>query len=282
MLVSSTTADAAHRIEYIGTTDEFAFADSALAGFDASIAYHHADQNLSITGYTYTGEGNFVTAKNGQTTFKTIATLQIAGDGSTKLVLYFAPKQYTITYYIGDASIPNLSATPTPVKLYADQSYTLPTTEVTRSGYTLKGWTNSQYVTSVDAATIISNLKGIKSQNAFTSISADTTRNAITGKVFTAVVSGGQTLYYMPTGDVTLYATWRANDNTEYLVERWVVSGDGTRYAVTSDGKLVRDANGRLVTSATADAGHVVKHVGITRRGGLGRCRRGRRLLPQR
>lgn len=110
-------------------------------------------------------------------------------------------------------------------------------------------------MTSVDAATIISNLKGIKSQNAFTAVSALTGRDAITGKVFTAVVNGGQTLYYMPTGDVTLYATWRANDDTEYLVERWVVSGDGTRYAVTSDGKLVRDANGRLVTNATADAG---------------------------
>lgn len=265
MLVSSTTADAAHRIEYIGTTDEEAWADA----IDGSIVYRTNESGLSITGYVYVTNGNTITAKNGVVaiggqTLTTQSRATIAGDGSTKLVLYFAPEQFTITYYIGDASIPNLSATPTPVKLYADQSYTLPTTEVTRSGYTLKGWTNSQYVTSVDAATIISNLKGIKSQNAFTSISADTTRNAITGKVFTAVVSGGQTLYYMPTGDVTLYATWRANDNSEYLVERWVVSGDGTRYAVTSDGKLVRDANGRLVTSATADAGHVVKHVGIT------------------
>lgn len=123
-------------------------------------------------------------------------------------MLYFAPKQYTITYYIGDASIPNLSATPTPVKLYADQSYTLPTTEVTRSGYTLKGWTNSQYVTSVDAATIISNLKGIKSQNAFTSISADTISQRHHRQGLTAVVSGGQDPLYQPTGDVTLYATW--------------------------------------------------------------------------
>ena len=63
---------------------------------------------------------------------------------------------------------------------------------------------------------------------------------------------------------MTLYAVWHAHNHTPYYVERWAVSGDGTRYALTTDGELVRDANGLLVTSATADASHIETHYGIT------------------
>lgn len=265
LLVTSDKADSAHSLSYVGTTDEEAWADA----IDGSIVYRTNDTLLTITGYAYAADGETIVAKDGVVTIggqtlKTDARATINGDGKMTLVLYFKPLQFTLDFYIGATSTPNLSATPARATLYADQTYTLPTSTVTRSGYTLKGWTNSQYASGVDAATIISDLKGIKSQNAYTAVSASTGRDAVTGKVFTAVTSGGQTLYIMPTGNVTLYATWRANDDTQYLVERWVVSGDGTRYAVTSDGKLVRDANGKLVTSSAADASHVVKHVGIT------------------
>lgn len=109
MLVSSTTADATHRIEYIGTTDEEAWADA----IDGSIVYRTNESGLSITGYVYVTNGNTITAKNGVVTIggQTLTTQSraiIAGDGSTKLVLYFAPEQFTITYYIGDAGHPQL------------------------------------------------------------------------------------------------------------------------------------------------------------------------------
>ena len=195
LLVTSDKADATHSISYVGTTDEEAWADA----IDGSIVYRTNDTLLTIAGYAYVANGGTITAKDGVVTMggQTLTTQSravITGDGKMVLVLYFAPQQFTLDFYgdIGDSSTPNLSATPAQVTLFADQTYTLPTSTVTRSGYTLKGWTNSQFVSSVDASTIISDLKGLNSQSAFTAVSSLTGRDVVTGKIFTAVVSGGQ------------------------------------------------------------------------------------------
>ena len=257
VLVNHSATESGYRITYTGTTDEEAWAD----GIDGSIVYRTNDSALSIAGYDYVTNGNTVFAKNGATEFVTYSKGTITGDGKLVLKLYFAPKQLKLEFYVGDPAVTsNLSAAPGIVTLYADQTFALPTS-VTRTGYTFKGWTSWSHATSVDAATKISDLKGLKSQSAFDLASADATRDSATGKVFTAVAAPS---YIMPTGSVVLHAVWRANDDTEYTVERWVVSGDGVRYAITSDGRLVRDGDGVLVSSPTADDGHVVKHVGVT------------------
>ncbi len=271
----------------VGTADEIAWADAT----DGK-AYRNADStNAAFAGYEYVADG--VTVSFGGKTYTaegytTVAKKLIAGDGSTHLVLYYQPLLNTLNFFKGDRA--NTTAgTVTTVKLYTDQTYTLPD-DYKRDGYTLMGWTTKKTVAAGSATTTVSDLKGLASQAAWASVSTSTARTYQGGAEYTTVATfaangtkhgtytkatgTGARSFVMPSIRtdnstnplaMTLYAVWRAHDDTPYYVERWIVSGDGERYAVKADGRLDRDGQGILVSSPAADSAHRVQtHYGVT------------------
>jgi hypothetical protein len=159
-----------------------------------------------------------------------------------------------------------------------------------RLGYHLMGWTNvaNGAVTTTNYNTQNTHLAtGIASQQATTAAEAGiNTRHAVTGQQYTRVAAFDGTnmdaannvdgvynttmkpRYTMPTGNVTLYAVWRASDVTPYTVERWIISGDGAHLAIDTDATSGKGIVHRSSTDGTLDTSKTTvvytTHYGIT------------------
>ena len=282
-------------------TDEVAYADLASKN-GVTVSYYNEDhKSVTLPGYTYLDQdgdadtwvafGAFKATDAQTRGWKTVDHAAISGNVDaahiTTLVLYFEPNLNTLTFIAGDDT--NIDKKPVTVQLYSDQSltaalaagsYKLPA-DTTRTGYTLMGWTNvKDGKVTVDGKQVATqNATGITSQKATTAAQAGkTTRDSAAGRTYTGVRTYNGTTgasaftyapldgyYTMPTGDVTLYAVWRANDDTTYYVERWAINGDGQLFPLNNDGTVPYDGLGHVIVhDETWAAGQHIEHKGIS------------------
>jgi uncharacterized repeat protein (TIGR02543 family)/LPXTG-motif cell wall-anchored protein len=271
------------RLEYRGTADEIAWGD----GTDGTKSYRHVD-NIPVEGYSFVANTE---SYLGHTTY---AKLAIKGDGSTVLVLIYQPREVTLTLGQGSGDFDAASAIAAgwtvgddgsiSRTLKTDQTIVLPanvatsgTAHMTRAGYTLIGWTTQESVTPSGASDPINvgTSTGIASQQAAATAEALAGNLSITGAEFTAQAG----TYLVPStlasaladetysGAVQLHAVWRANDNTSYYVERWVITGDDIAIALNNDGSVPYDAESRPVAHEDGSDWVIaqrIAHVGIT------------------
>ena len=206
--------------KYMGLADGFTL-------FNGNQNGYNSDSTLTWNGITTFSIYGLQAMANWTAGVKGNIIATVAGDGSTviSVVMDTLPLNLILDPGIYGEWQPN-GTIPSPYDSYADaangngvradQNLPLPDgTEVKRPGYTLVGW--YYYDTAV-------NLKGNASIAAANAAEADGSK--VDGLwVFTAVGD----LFTMPNHDVTLYAVWRANEDTEYEVIIYKIDGDGNR-----------------------------------------------------
>ena len=206
--------------KYMGLADGFTL-------FNGNQNGYNSDSTLTWNGITTFSIYGLQAMANWTAGVKGNIIATVAGDGSTviSVVMDTLPLNLILDPGIYGEWQPN-GTIPSPYDSYADaangngvradQNLPLPDgTEVKHPGYTLVGW--YYYDTAV-------NLKGNASIAAANAAEADGSK--VDGLwVFTAVGD----LFTMPNHDVTLYAVWRANEDTEYEVIIYKIDGDGNR-----------------------------------------------------
>ena len=182
-----------------------------------------------LNGYSYVPDGSSV-ATDAHAAVTTTASGLAKFDGSLALTLWYVPEGYqtgethpTLTLVIGDAintawdntDLGNSwSANNTHSQDVQDQIVLPGVNDVHRSGYTLLGWAwDDDAVSST----------GTANRTAADVLAADTAGTWYgDGKHF--VAAGGT--YEMRWADATLYAVWKANNDTPYTIYHWRVTGD--------------------------------------------------------
>ncbi|SJZ81547.1 InlB B-repeat-containing protein, partial [Olsenella sp. KH1P3] len=240
---------AGQRVSHQGVTDEYAVADAATADPEKSWINH---DNTARPGYSYADHSHPYTARSKvtgvETTYATIATDGISGDGLMRLSLYYTPDATHIIFDKGGAELASgeidsswVAGDPSADHL-TGSTFTLPgTADVTRPGYTLVGWSTDP---------IAATAKGNDSRSKADTVASSTADDPAAGKHFS--VQG--TTYFVPTdATVTLHAVWKANDDTTYYVERYVITADGRVIALEQDGTIPRSGDNTPIEHGNHD-----------------------------
>ena len=189
--------------------------------------------------------------------------------------LYTMPTTATTLYAVWRANNNSVTYKPGQFVAGSDTTQTHPTDETfnlpdgssyQRGGYTLVGWTTTPSYQVGGTSYSVNESKGKASQTMADAIKADTTPDSPATGAFFTLVDGTPETFTMPTDkDITLYAVWCANSNTDYYVYLYKVTGDGQLVAIDKDGNEVTgaslDSSNAVVTDA---AGNRYTHQGIT------------------
>ena len=165
-------------------------------------------------------------------------TMTVQADGSTRVTLVMEAQKLKLAFDLGEGSWLDsagnaTSVQPTKYDGYLDPgvragivSVVLPkANEMTRPGYTFKGWTVKGYNSPYGDTSLAATLKGEQSRQMAAWILANPTLDYDDVEIF----NDADRAFVMPNHDLTLYAIWEANPDTTYQVVRYIITGNGER-----------------------------------------------------